>query len=416
VSSISTAFRLCLIAAVAGIVGGTLYFAGHSGSSPSIQVVSFLVFGAVPIGVYYAMVRRKLRTQPTGVTDASIDLVYYLGFLITLTALLTTVISYGVFDLGRAKNPSGSVVFIAVSFGLSLAATAFALFARVDLVQRRDELLANHDAEDVLRDRIMELDEAYRRLSAVMSDASARFAAGLADANDVLTRQVGDVVEGARSRLNGFIDSASLEVSGAERAMREKSLAFAETVTAKSEELFERMRGVIEEARTSLSRFVQDAAMEKSSSALAKAVADVTASLVKAGEDLSALFKHLEALEGRAATAMTNVDALGASAQRASKSAAEVGDALGRVSSGAAALDLEPIRAGLAQLSQSVQRLESAAASAEQKYATASDRAVDSMRAKTEDLNLATKELSDAFVSVSTELSRSAAVLAETVK
>jgi ABC-type transporter Mla subunit MlaD len=354
----------------------------------------------------------KLGKDATAVTDSSIDLTYYLGFLITLVTLLMTVLSYGVFDLNRAKDPAASVVFIAISFGLSLAATAVALYARVDLIQRRDKLFRKQEVTDVLRDRILELDRAYRDLSSVLSGASQQFADDLAKANGLLTRRVDDVIEGARSRLQGFAD----EAASSERAMREQSISFAETILAKSGELFKQMSGVIEEARTSLNQFVKEASLETSSSALAKAVSDVTASLVKSGEDLSRLFKHLEALEGRAATAMKNVDSLGTSAERASKAAVQVGEALGRVSTGTAALDLEPVRAALAQLGQSVQRLDSATASAEQSYTVASERAVTSMRSKADELKAATEMLSNAFVSVSTELSRSAGVIADIPK
>lgn len=413
---INIAFQSCLGIAVFGIIAGSLYFASHPGGSAAPQIVSFLLFGVVPIGVYYAAVRLQLGKDVTAVTDSSIDLTYYLGFLITLITLLMTVLSYAVFDLNRAKDPATSVLFMAISFGLSLAATAAALYARVNLIQRRDELFAKSSAEDVLAGRILELEGAYRTLSSVMSNASTDFANGLAKANGVLTQQVGDVIEQARARLQQFVDSAALEAADSERARQAKMTSFAETMSAKSDDLFKQMSGVIEEARANLDRFVKDASLEARSSALANAVANVTASLVKSGDDLNRLFTHLEGLESRAATAMKNVDELGTSAERASKAAVEVSVALGRVSTGTAALDLAPVGAALAQLSRSVQELDSATASAEQSYTVASERAVTSMRTKADELKTATEMLSNAFVSVSTELSRSAAVIADNIK
>ncbi len=128
--SIRNAFRYCLFGAVLGIIVGTALFTPRPGVATSALLgrgLLLLFLGAIWIIIYYEIVRRRLKTDLASVTETSIDSVYYLGFLVTLTTLLSTVVSYGVFDLGAAKNATMSVVFIAVSFGLSLVATALAL-------------------------------------------------------------------------------------------------------------------------------------------------------------------------------------------------------------------------------------------------------------------------------------------------
>jgi hypothetical protein len=187
-------------------------------------------------------------------------------------------------------------------------------------------------------------------------------------------------------------------------------------MSANNAALFAQTSAVIEEARTSLRDFVKAAALETSSSALAEAVSQVTASLMKASADLGALFKSLDALQGPSAAAVGNLDALAAGVRRASDSATVMNEALSRVSAGAATLDFESVRAGLAQLGDRLQVLGVSAAGADQRYGAASDAAVGSMQAKTEDLAEATRRLSDAFVALADELARSSGFLLDRMR
>jgi cytochrome c556 len=395
--SVRNAFWVWLGAAVLGIIVGTTLFTPRPGVAPStllLRGLMLLAFGAVPIVLYYINVRRHLKSDLTSVTESAIDSVYYLGFLVTLTTLLSTVISYGIFDLGAAKNATTSVVFIAVSFGLSLVATALALSFRIDLIQQRDALSTAPNPDDVLHTRVLELDDAYRQLSTVMNDASSRFSQGLDGANATLTQHV----------------------AAAERTLSEISATFATAMSANNASLVDQMSSVIDEARTNLREFVKAASLETSSSGLSSAAAQMTSSLVNSGKKLTDLLKRLEALDGRAEEAMRNVDSLGASVQQASTSALEMSQALGRASNGTATLDVEPVRAVLQQLAQTVRRLESAATSAESSYVNAMEHAAGSISSKADDMTSATERLSGAFVSLSDELARSAGVIARQLK
>ncbi|HEY0381828.1 MAG TPA: hypothetical protein VGC72_06490 [Candidatus Elarobacter sp.] len=411
-----TAFRWCLGVAFLGIVASTAYSihdTSAAATTQAIRVLIFLALGAGPILPYYLVVRERLRTSPASVAESSIDSVYYLGFLITLTTLLVSVILYGWNNAGGSKNPSINVVFIGVSFGLSLAATAGALFARVDLVQQRDSAPVTDDAEVLRPDRIHELDEAYGRLSTVMNDASSRFEENVKVANAALAQRVDGAVGHAVGQLSDFVQNATSDVASSQKAIHDASAGVARAMSANSEALLKHLTGVIDDARASLREFVKAAALEMPAAALAAAVTDVTASLLRASAGAGELSTSLKTLDGRAGVAVKNVDNFGSSAQTASTSAAAMGEALGRFSTGSKALDFEPVRSGVSRLAETLQRLDSIAVDAERRYATTSTGAVGSMQAHVEDLKKATELLSGAFVAVSRELDRSMALLAE---
>ena len=413
--SIRNAFRWCLILSVAGVFATVVFFSlGPTTTSALIfRTLTFFVVGLPPIFVYYMIVSSQIKKHDTAGIESSIDSVYYLGFLITLTTLLASVISYAFVGFGGAKNAAATVIFIAMGFGLSLTATAFALWARVDLVQQLDASRAQRDPEDVINDDFFKLEEASRRLSTVLGEASSRFEDSLAATNTAVTTQVLGIIEDARSRLNEFVQAASTEVSSSQKVMTEAAASGMETIAANNAALHAKMSGVIDDARTSLTEFVKAASLNPSSAALSKAVAGVTASLEKASADLSALFASLEMLQGRASGTVGDLEKLSDSVRRVSESAAAMNDALGGISTRTNAVDLEPLRTGLAQLGERLQNIGSSAASAEKGYVAASETAVRSMRAKTEDLTEATERLSNAFVAVADELARSTTVLSE---
>ena len=106
---VRTAFTVCLVVAVVVIAVSTWGLAAAPRTATAFQVLRisiFLVFGIGPIAAYYtAVVRKALLTGEERVAESTVDAVYDLGFLITLTTLLFTVIAYGVFG----KTDSASV-------------------------------------------------------------------------------------------------------------------------------------------------------------------------------------------------------------------------------------------------------------------------------------------------------------------
>lgn len=408
--SIAKTFNVCLGVALVGIIITVASFNTDSANLRSLfgRGVIFAVFAVVPLYVYYLVVSLEIKKTGASVPESSVDSVYYLGFLITLTTLLVSVISYSIANYG-AKSGELTVRFIGMQFGLSLLATAVALWLRVTLVQELDKKRPGPEPNDVLNENLFKMDEASRRVAAALEDASSRFSESLGTSHVALTQQAAGIVEDARERLKEFVQFAAAEVSSTQRTIAETAASSVQTMSTNNAVLFAQTSGVIEEARTSLRDFVKAAALETSSSGLAKAVADVTASLGKAGEDLSAVLKSLDALQGPSAAAVGNLDALSTSVRRVSESATAVNETLGRIAAGSTALDFESVRAGLAQLGDRLQGLGASAASAEHRYVAASETAVGSMRAKTEDLTEATRRLSDAFISVADELVRSVA-------
>lgn len=89
-------------------------------------IPGWLTFAAmVPLVAYHL----RLRYGPlNGVNTAESDSVYYLGFLITVAELAATAVAI-------AKNPDGEMTGVLQRFGVGLAATAYAVFARMHLQQ-----------------------------------------------------------------------------------------------------------------------------------------------------------------------------------------------------------------------------------------------------------------------------------------
>lgn len=415
--SVQRVFNLCLAFALIGIGLTVMLFSSGATSSTVFQrILAFSVVGLLPIVVYYGFIRRELQSSAMSVTESNIDSVYYLGFLITLTTLLISVISYGIVGFGNGKNASDTVIFIATGFGLSLLATAVALWARVDLVQRREERLRSQDPEEAVDNSLFQLEEASRRLTAALHEASSRFNESLVATNKSLGRDVSEMITETRTSLIKFVQEASAEVALSQRDMAQQSASSVATISANNETLLTQLRGVIEQARTSLRDFVKEASLEESSSTLNKAVTDVTASLAKTSGELTALFKSLEGLRVKAVGSVGDLDTLSTSVRRASDSAITMNDALSRVAANTTTLNLEPLHAGLAQLNNRLQELGSTAANAERQYASASEAAVGSMTLRTKELREATEHLSNAFVSIAEELARSSIVLAEHIR
>ena len=414
--SVRTAFTVCLAVAVIVIAVSTAGLAAAPRAATALQYLRaavFLVFGIGPIVAYYAVVRKELLSGADRVGESSIDAVYYLGFLITLTTLLFTVIVYGVF--GKTDNASVNVIFIGVSFALSLFATACALYFRIDLIQLREGALAAADPEAVLHGRISALDDAYGHLTSVMRDAASRFEQSMSSANTTVVERMSNVVEEAQSRLRDFVLAASEELRGSQRALNEASAAASTSMSQTNAALFKQMADVIENARTSLTEFVKAAALELPAGALAAAVNDLTGSLGKARKQIGELSKLLDGMESHLSSAVSSADSLQTNLRRGSDSAAAMNAAFGKATCDAGALDVTPVHAGLAQLGASVQRLDAATARAEQQYVAASGEAAGELTSRAKELTTATELLSEAFFAMAHELAVSAETLAKRV-
>ncbi|MBV8369611.1 MAG: hypothetical protein JO036_11890 [Candidatus Eremiobacteraeota bacterium] len=396
-------FAGCLVVAVAGIGFATLLYVSGKGGSAGLEVaraVLYFTFGLVPIAAYAVFIGRQLHTQSALVSDTAVDAVYYLGFLVTLATLLASVVSYAA--LGKSSTASANFAFIAISFGVSLFATGSALFARVCLILMRDgQTHADPDPQRSLNDRAYELEDACRRVSAVMSEAVTSFGENVEKANSVLGDQLFETIQDTRARLRDATDAASRDLTECRQSMGEANAA-----------LFKQMSDVIEEARKSLQDFVRAASLEAPTSALSAAIADVTMAFSKVRKQVNGAFQSFETLESRGTAAVHSVDALDSHLRHASESATAMSDAFVKASAQAAALDAEAVRDSLAQLRESIERLNRATAGAEQRYMTVADEAIGSMTAKTQDLTTATELLSGALVSMGDEVAETAGAMA----
>ena len=147
--SVQTVFNLCLAFALIGIALTVMLFSsGSTGPTVFQRILAFSIVGLLPISLITDSSAANFKIRQCPSRKSNIDSIYYLGFLITLTTLLVSVISYGIVGFGNGKNASDTVIFIATGFGLSLLATAVALWGRVDLVQRREERLRSQDPEE----------------------------------------------------------------------------------------------------------------------------------------------------------------------------------------------------------------------------------------------------------------------------
>jgi hypothetical protein len=363
----ATLFRVCLVSAAALIALFTLAFA-FSGSGATFRGIANLLSGLVPIVLYYWVARGRMLRALKDVSATNIDSLYYLGFLITLFTLLSTAISYGVANAADPKAALNNATFISFSFGLSLIATAAALFGRVDLMQLRDSALDSAEPEnlgDVFRHQVLELDEAYSALASAMRTASGRF-------NEV----------------------------------------FSAHDTAFSQHVSEMMT----RSRKAIQQFADDAKSELSSMDIANSLSEASNSLKRTTKLLAGLISNLEGLETRTTAAITGADNLTAELASARAATSSVGANMGRAAAEASAFDLTQLRRALDGLQLSLLNAQGSADRLSDKFVSSSGSAIETLSAKSKDLDSATGVLSDAFVKLSAELARSASIFEQALK
>ena len=144
----------------------------------SNQIYVIFLGGAIPLILYWNRLRRVQSIGRNGdgidyhLTDIEVDSIYYLGFLITLSTLVISVVTAHLGDKIEAFTVVGQ-------FSLGLVATGFALWARLDLQQRNEE----HSDPDRLVDEyiakmgkaVHELDSSYSTLQTVFNTATKGF-------------------------------------------------------------------------------------------------------------------------------------------------------------------------------------------------------------------------------------------------
>src|SRR5882672_633650 len=123
---LSRFFWIALVLSVAG-----LSFAAYFNTAPLVV----FGFGIAPLVAYHLRLWAGLKV---GLSQASIDSVYYFGFIITIATLATTVLL-----IAARGGITRDITYVVNQFGLGLIATGYALFARMHLMAVAERMTAS---------------------------------------------------------------------------------------------------------------------------------------------------------------------------------------------------------------------------------------------------------------------------------
>lgn len=133
------------------------------------------IFSIGPLVWYHFRLNRSLGS---GLSQNTIDSVYYFGFLITITTLAVTVLAVSFRGFGGDYGP------IVTQFGLGLVATGYALFARMQLMSAAEKM--EEGDPNAILDRYLEKVKNVVDRVEMSADAFERFSYRLTSRNQVL--------------------------------------------------------------------------------------------------------------------------------------------------------------------------------------------------------------------------------------
>ncbi len=134
VGHVGNAFWLAMGAALVGIGLATFAFPDATLSTSLLLLVGG---GFSPLVLYHIYLGVKLRS--VSLPQATVDTVYYLGFLITITTLAATVARAGFSGVEKFADPA-QFQRLAIIFGLGLLSTGYALFGRIQLMMQAERI------------------------------------------------------------------------------------------------------------------------------------------------------------------------------------------------------------------------------------------------------------------------------------
>ena len=175
-----------------------------------------LLSSILVLGFYHYVLYQRI----SSLTTDEIDTVYYLGFLITLLALASTVIIL-------AKNHSTDAfdfILLTMQFGLGLIATGYALMARVHLLltQKNTESYDLNNLEQVLSNQIYGIIAKISSASDEFENLARSIESRLMTANERGISQISATYD----KFSSIAESASEEVSKRLKSMEESVRAF----------------------------------------------------------------------------------------------------------------------------------------------------------------------------------------------
>lgn len=224
-------FWIALVLSVAGLSIAT-YF--------SARPLIVFGFGIVPLVAYHLRLLAEVRK---GLSQTSIDSVYYFGFLVTIATLATTVLIIA----GRG-GIARDISYIVNQFGLGLVATGYALFARIHLMGVAERLAISTPEQliDVYIQRVKQVVDqvelsalgfenlANNLIKRTQHSAHASLVASeraMQSSTEVFTDTVARFENVANTLIKGTEDTAIATRNASERAMQSVTSVFTETIT-----------------------------------------------------------------------------------------------------------------------------------------------------------------------------------------
>ncbi|MDO8283186.1 MAG: hypothetical protein Q7U10_11300 [Thermodesulfovibrionia bacterium] len=172
-----------------------------------------ILCGLLPIAIYHSILLRK---KEPPLTPNEVDSIYYFGFLVTIVILVTTAISMGL------KNDSKpDLKAIMLQFGFGLAATGYALFARLQLLTKlnsfseADILTSTKNLSDRIDSITSELTRAQYQIT------------GFIDLSELSFNQV----------KGNFDNSCSSILTSTSSTIKESTQQFSEAISSVMEEI-----------------------------------------------------------------------------------------------------------------------------------------------------------------------------------
>ena len=330
--------------------------------------MALFIAGLVPISLFYTSLYARLKGTEAIPTDGEIDSLYYLGFLITLMTLIVTVISTAVAALGRgdaaAFSDQSTLISVSFAFGLSLAATALALFARVHLSglkERRNVDVTITGLEEHVSSMILQLDRGYTSLSNVITSVMAQL----------------------------------------ESASQAQSTRFASELGA-----------VVNTIQVQLESFTKNLGSAIPASGFGESLSNLTSSLKEGSGEMSRFVKSFTPLPQKVGDLSTALDEIRVQSSNARDQVADISNRIGAASATLDGLTFERIKTTSDRLADHLNALSDAIDRSRDLVKSGADQSSASINGTAQEFKGAATSLGQAFISLSSELAKSAQVLA----
>jgi len=169
--------------------------------------------GFLPLVHYHFRLLFAVRKH--SLPQATVDTVYYLGFLITIATLVLSVLKVG---LGDSSSVAGKDGFqnLAVVFGSGLLATGYALFARIQLMMM-SEKIEEEDLGDKVDRYALEAEKALNKLRL----SAAEFEVFTATLRDSALRAIDDSAAAYQQAIAATATTATKNVETALKSLSE---------------------------------------------------------------------------------------------------------------------------------------------------------------------------------------------------